>query len=118
MKKMSRGEKPVYNQGEMSPKYDLAGVKGVRGKYYQAMQEAFTITVHKKDGTVVVKEVKPKGMVLLEPEIRKYFPNSKSVNAALRSMIAAAPLKYTRKARETQAKYRARRTASTKKTNR
>ena len=90
----------------------------MRGKYYQAMQETYTITVHKKNGTVIVKEVKPKGTVLLEPDVQKYFPNSNSVNAALRSMIVAAPLKYTRKTRETQAKYRLRRAASAKKTNR
>ncbi len=70
----------------MRREYDFSG--GVRGKHYRAMQGGYTITVRKADGTTLVKEVKPvKGAVILEPEIRKYFPDSDSVNAALRSLI-------------------------------
>ncbi len=70
----------------MRREYDFRG--GVRGKHYRAMQEGYTITVHKADGTTLVKEVKlVKGAVILEPEIRKYFPDSDSANATLRSLI-------------------------------
>ncbi len=70
----------------MRPEYDFRG--GVRGKHYRAMQGGYTITVRKADGTTLVKEVKPvKGAVILEPEIRKYFPDSDSVNSTLRSLI-------------------------------
>ncbi len=70
----------------MRPEYDFRG--GVRGKHYRAMQGGYTITVRKADGRTLVKEVKPvKGAVILEPEIRKYFPDSDSVNSTLRSLI-------------------------------
>ena len=74
----------------MRREYDFAG--GVRGKHYHAMQAGYTITIHRADGTTVVKEVKPKaGTIILEPELRKYFPNSESVNATLRSLIKLIP---------------------------
>ncbi|MBI4787076.1 MAG: hypothetical protein HY782_08525 [Chloroflexi bacterium] len=70
--------------------YDFTG--GVRGKHYRAMQNGYTVTVHQADGTTLVKEVKPaKGAVILEPDVRKYFPDSESVNAALRSLIRLIP---------------------------
>lgn len=76
--------------GTMRREYDFSG--GVRGKHYRAMQGGYTITVHKADGTTIVKEVKPaKGTVVLEPEIRKYFPDSDSVNATLRSLVRLIP---------------------------
>ncbi len=66
--------------------YDFSG--GVRGKHYRAMQGGYTIIIHNADGTSQVKEVKPsQGAVILEPDVRKYFPDSESVNTALRSLI-------------------------------
>ncbi len=77
---------------DLRAEYDFSG--GVRGKHYQAMQAGYTITVHREDGTTVVKEVKPReGMVLLEPDVRKYFPDAESVNRALRSLITLIPAK-------------------------
>lgn len=80
----------------MRAEYNFTG--GVRGKHYHATQAGYTITIHNADGTRVTKEVKPKvGAVVLEPDVRKHFPNSASVNAALRSLIRPIPGK--RKAR-------------------
>lgn len=77
---------------KMRAEYDFRG--GVRGKYYQAMQAGYTITIRKADGTTEVKEVKPKrDAVILEPDVQKYFPDSKSVNQALRGLIALLPQK-------------------------
>ena len=42
----------------MRAEYNFTG--GVRGKHYHAMQAGYTITIHKADGTTVVKEVQPK----------------------------------------------------------
>lgn len=79
----------------MRAEYDFSG--GVRGKHYHIMQAGYTITVHKADGTKVIKEVKPKeGAVILEPDVREYFPDSESVNAALRSLIDLIPKKRNR----------------------
>ncbi|MBI5350471.1 MAG: hypothetical protein HZB77_14340, partial [Chloroflexi bacterium] len=46
-----------------------------------------TIMIHKADGTSVVKQVKPEKAVKLAPDVREYFPNSQSVNRALRGLI-------------------------------
>jgi hypothetical protein len=70
----------------MRREYDFS--RGVRGKHYRALQGGYTITVRKSDGTTTVKRVKPaKGAVILEPGIRKYFPDSDSVNSTLRSLV-------------------------------
>lgn len=42
----------------MRTEYDFTG--GVRGKHYKTMQSGYTISIHKADGTTVVKEVIPK----------------------------------------------------------
>jgi hypothetical protein len=85
---------------DMRAEYDFTG--GVRGKHYRAMQAGYTITVHKADGTTVVKDVMPKeGAVILEPDIRTYFPDSESVNRALRCLIPLLPKKYKAKAKKT-----------------
>jgi hypothetical protein len=64
------------NNREMSddlrPEYDLSKLKGgVRGKYAKRFQQ----------GT---------NLVLLSPDVAKYFPNEQSVNAALRSLVGIA----------------------------
>ena len=74
----------------MLPEYDFTG--GVRGKHYRAMQAGYTVTIHKADGTKVVKHYKPaRGTVVLAPDVRKYFPDSEIVNRTLRSLIALKP---------------------------
>jgi hypothetical protein len=83
---------------EMRAEYDFSG--GVRGKHCRAMQAGYTITVHKADGTAVVKDVIPKrNAVLLEPDVQAHFPDSDSVNKALRCLIPLLPKKRRAKAR-------------------
>lgn len=78
----------------MLREYDFAGKKGVRGKYYRAYQEGHSVMVHEADGTVTIRYFTLEdGAVMLEPDVRLYFPNSDAVNAALRSLIALVPLK-------------------------
>ena len=57
----------------MRPEYKLSDfkTKGVRGKYYKRIME---------EGTNVV---------LLDADVQKVFPNSESVNDALRSILRA-----------------------------
>ncbi len=108
MKKIkNRGN--IHETDDMLPEYDFRGMKGVRGKYHQAMREGYTITIHKKDGTNIVKEIKPKGTILLEPDVQQYFPDSKSVNAALRSLITLIPSKRATIAKESKSAYKTRR---------
>ncbi|MBV6518360.1 MAG: hypothetical protein HCAMLNBO_01019 [Candidatus Brocadia fulgida] len=84
---------------DMRAEYDFRG--GVRGKHYRAMQAGYTITIHEADGTTVVKDVIPKeGAVILEPDVRAYFPDSESVNRALRCLIPLLPKKLKTKAKK------------------
>ena len=90
----------------MLPEYDLKGKQGIRGKYYRAMQQGYTVRITNEDGTITVKQFEPKeGAVVLDPDVRDYFPNSESVNRALRLLIELIPEKNKRQTAEKKAKY-------------
>lgn len=77
---------------EMLPEYDFNGKQGVRGKYYQAYRQGHTVKVMQEDGTVITQYFTLEdGAVLLAPDVRKYFPDSESVNQALRGLIELIP---------------------------
>jgi hypothetical protein len=76
---------------EMLAEYDFRGKKGVRGKYYQALQDGFKTVIHKSDGSTVVRETRP---IFLEPDLQEKFPNSEAVNRALRELMAIKAIKY------------------------
>lgn len=79
---------------DMLPEYDLEGKKGVRGKYAKALQKGYSVRVLKEDGTVTVQDFVPKeNTVLLDPDVKAYFPDSESVNRTLRSLIDLIPEK-------------------------
>ena len=79
---------------DMLPEYDFKGKKGVRGKYAKAMKQGYTVRVTNEDGTVTVRHFMPReNAILLDPDVRVYFPDSESVNRALRSLIALIPEK-------------------------
>ena len=60
------------NKGDLRPEYDLSQLKGgVRGKYYR---EAIAGT----------------NLVLIEPELANVFPDTESVNRALRLLVETA----------------------------
>lgn len=72
--------------GEMRAEYDFS--KGERGKFYRPLDKGYTVHIHKKDGTVIVNHYKlAEGTILLAPDVAEYFPDSESVNEALRSLI-------------------------------
>jgi hypothetical protein len=59
-------------EDDLRPEYDLSKLKGgVRGKYVRRF----------KQGT---------NLVLLSPDVAKYFPDEESVNTALRSLVGIA----------------------------
>ena len=86
---------PQHNsttEPDMLPEYDFSGKKGVRGKYYQAYRRGHTVRVTQADGTVTTQYFTLEdGAVLLSPDVRKYFPDSDSVNQALRGLIKLIP---------------------------
>lgn len=71
----------------MRDEYDFS--KGVRGKHYKAYREGHTVIVNKDDGTQSIQYFKEEdGAVMLDPDLKLHFPNSESVNKALRSLIS------------------------------
>lgn len=75
-------------QGDhMREEYEFKGA--VRGKHHKAMHEGYTVHIHQADGTTQVRNYAlTNGTVFIDPDVRKYFPDSDAVNSALRSLIA------------------------------
>ena len=73
---------------EIREEYDFSA--GVRGKHFEAYRKGHTVKIDKRDGTVEAHYfTQEDGAVMLDPDIKKHFPDSKSVNKALRSLITA-----------------------------
>jgi len=91
----------------MLPEYDFKGKKGVRGKYAKALRQGYSIRITNEDGTVTVKQFVPReNTVVLDPDVKIYFPDSKSVNRALRSLIELIPERGGRQVAEKKASYK------------
>jgi len=84
--KQDRSDQARSGGDEMRAEYDFTG--GVRGKHHKALREGYSVKVRRADGTTLVQQVRlEEGTVVLEPDVRKYFPDSEAVNAALRCLI-------------------------------
>lgn len=80
---------PVVDD-EMRPEYDFSG--GVRGKHYQVLREDdYIVRVTNDDGTATERRVVGERTVVLEPDVYEYFPDSQTVNQALRTLISLVP---------------------------
>ena len=100
---MSKRTKPEVGSSELRPEYDFSA--GVRGKHYRDYQRGHRVTIHKTDGTTVVQNFKlEEGAVVLAQDVRKFFPDSESVNRALRALIDLIPAKRDRANSKQQAK--------------
>jgi hypothetical protein len=87
---MSNETHPTPPDDDMLPEYDFS--KGVRGKHAKAMRHGYTVTVHKLDGTIEKRDFTlPKGVIALDADVQAYFPDSETVNRALRSLIDLIP---------------------------
>ncbi len=96
----------ISENDDMLPEYDFTGKKGVRGKYYRAMQQGYTVRIENEDGTVTVQHFPPeKTAVTLDPDVRAYFPDAESVNRTLRSLIALIPERSGKQVAEKKTKY-------------
>ena len=79
-------EKNGSRSNEMRKEYDFSG--GVRGKHFTAYREGHTVHIQKEDGTTSVQYfTQEEGAVMLDPDVKAHFPDSESVNKALRSLI-------------------------------
>lgn len=87
---------------DLLPEYDFSNKSGIRGKYYRRLREGYTIKIHRTDGTTLVQQVvRPEGTVTLDPDVQEYFPDSETVNAALRALIQLIPAKRTKRSTDT-----------------
>ena len=88
---MSEGfpERQVNDDG-MLPECDFS--RGVRGKHSELYQRGYQVIVLKENGTTEVREFAlPEGTIILDPDIRAYFPDSETVNRTLRELINLIP---------------------------
>jgi hypothetical protein len=87
--------KEISDKEDIKSEYDFSNMKGaVRGKYYKAYRAGHKVVIHQVDGTTSIQYFRlEEGAVMLEPDVRKYFSSSESVNKALRSLIAIIPSK-------------------------
>lgn len=70
----------------MRDEYDFS--KGARGKHCRAYREGHEVRVEKEDGSVTVHYfTREEGSVMLDPDVQAEFPDSESVNRALRALI-------------------------------
>jgi len=84
------------DKDELRAEYDFRGA--VRGKFYKPLHKGYTVQIHKTNGTTVVKHMTLKeGTVMLAPDVKPYFPDSESVNRALRCLIPLMPKKHRTK---------------------
>ena len=75
---------------DLRPEYDFSG--GERGLAYRPLQRGYLIREEHADGTFTETRVPPEGeSVVLDPDVQEYFPDSESVNNALRTIIALFP---------------------------
>ncbi len=90
---MKKGISKQAKERDMRAEYDFKNMKGgVRGKYYQAYRAGHTVKITEADGSVVEQHFSLEdGAVMLEPDVRRYFPDSESVNRTLRALIALLP---------------------------
>ena len=80
----------MKNKDEMLAEYDFTEKKGIRGKYYEAYRKGHTVRIQNEDGTINIQHFTLQdGAVMLDADVQKVFPDSESVNKALRSLITA-----------------------------
>ncbi len=76
-----------HNADEMKEEYDFS--QSVRGKHYKAYRAGHVVRMEKSDGSIEQRHFTlQEGAVMLDPDMRERFPDSESVNAALRSLAA------------------------------
>jgi hypothetical protein len=94
MKKAKNRQTTFVEPDDMLPEYDLTDKHGMRGKYYQAVQQGHAVQIHENDGSVSVQYFALEdGAVMLDPDVREYFSDSEAVNTTLRALIALIPSK-------------------------
>ncbi len=75
---------------DMLPEYDFT--IGIRGKHYQEYRQGHTVKIYQADGTTEVQHLTmEEGAIMLDPDVRRFFPDAEAVNHALRTLIHLIP---------------------------
>jgi hypothetical protein len=75
------------DKDEMRDEYDFKS--GARGKHFRKYRDGHTVRINKCDGTIEEHHFSlADGAIMLDPDLRVHFPDSESVNKALRSLAA------------------------------
>ena len=83
--------KKVMESEEIRP-VDFSG--GLRGKHCVAYRQGHTVKVRQDDGAITVQKFVPDSdAVVIDRDIRAYFPDAESINKALRALIGIMPHK-------------------------
>ena len=70
----------------MRSEYDFS--EGIRGRHFKAYREGHTVEIRTRDGSIETHRFnQDDGSIMLDPDVKQHFPNSESVNKALRSLI-------------------------------
>ncbi len=70
----------------MKNEYNFSG--GERGKHYKAYREGHKVHITREDGSESVQYfTREEGSVMLDPDLKSYYPDDESVNRALRSLV-------------------------------
>lgn len=84
--RVSQMSENEHRPDEMREEYDFSA--GVRGKHYKSWRAGHTVVVTKADGSIEQRHFTLQdGAVMLDPDLRVRFPDSESVNMALRSLV-------------------------------
>jgi hypothetical protein len=76
------------NSKEMQSEYDFTDKKGIRGKYHKAYKEGHSVRIF--DGEKIISD---EYFAAIEADVREFFPDSKAINKALRSLMKLTPSK-------------------------
>jgi hypothetical protein len=77
----------VDHSDDMREEYDFS--PGVQGKHFRDYRAGHLVQVRKPDGTVEEHHFTlEEGAVMIDPDLKSRFPDSDSVNNALRSLAA------------------------------
>ena len=79
-------EKINKKKGETRSEYDFSG--GVRGKHAKTIRAGHRSVITRTDGSIEEREFM---LISLSPDLQKYFPDPKSVDRALRGLVALLP---------------------------
>jgi hypothetical protein len=95
----------ILDAGDMRPEYDFSTMQALPcGTHYKDLSKGYTSIVHHPEGSKGITHYRPlEGCVVLDRDVREYFPDADAVNTALRGLIALVPTKRRARRRRAQA---------------